>query len=203
MLKSGDVLANSWLQNPNIDLSQIPPVAVNEGANRLLPLPPHPSSSSTTSNTHPKQRMADTANPLQPPMPTQPAPPPTQTLPAREIFHETQAAIRPLVNAVRTQEELDDLLDTIQHVRAQQEALRNEDTLHDPPTLNPKGRPRTQRLTGPTEGPPRGGGGLAMGLRLGLGLRLRSTTTYIDLNLNPNPLSDGGSSRKHTSSEGK
>ena len=32
-------------------------------------------------------------------------------------------------------------------------------TLHDPPTLNPKGRPRTQRLTGALEGRARGGGG--------------------------------------------
>ena len=32
-------------------------------------------------------------------------------------------------------------------------------TLRDPPTLNPKGRPRTQRLTGALEGRTRGGGG--------------------------------------------
>ncbi|KAJ7667377.1 hypothetical protein B0H17DRAFT_1142782 [Mycena rosella] len=35
----------------------------------------------------------------------------------------------------------------------------DEDRIHDPPTIHRKGRPLTQRLTGPSEGRPRGGGG--------------------------------------------
>jgi len=35
----------------------------------------------------------------------------------------------------------------------------HRETLHDPATLKPKGRPRTQRLTGALEGHARGGGG--------------------------------------------
>jgi len=33
-----------------------------------------------------------------------------------------------------------------------------DDQIRNPPILNPKGRPRTQRLTGALEGRPRGGG---------------------------------------------
>ncbi|KIJ91775.1 hypothetical protein K443DRAFT_685735 [Laccaria amethystina LaAM-08-1] len=33
------------------------------------------------------------------------------------------------------------------------------DSIYDPPTHNPKGGPRTQRLTSANEGRPRGGGG--------------------------------------------
>lgn len=40
-------------------------------------------------------------------------PPPTQTLPARTVFHEAQAALRPLLTGVQTQEQLEGLLDKI------------------------------------------------------------------------------------------
>lgn len=44
-------------------------------------------------------------------------PPITQTLPAREIFHEAQEALRPLVSSVHTEEELDNLLRRLNDLR--------------------------------------------------------------------------------------
>lgn len=48
----------------------------------------------------------------------QPTPPPlTQTLPAREVYHQVQAELRPLLNSVHTQEELTDFLTDIRNIR--------------------------------------------------------------------------------------
>lgn len=41
----------------------------------------------------------------------------TETVSARTVYHETQAAIKPLISGVRTQEQLDSLLDHIQIIR--------------------------------------------------------------------------------------
>lgn len=46
--------------------------------------------------------------------------------------------------------------------RAPEEEAMN-DRIFDPPVVNHKGRPQTQRLTGPTEGRPRGGGARIQG----------------------------------------
>ncbi|KIK06158.1 hypothetical protein K443DRAFT_89940 [Laccaria amethystina LaAM-08-1] len=65
-----------------------------------------------------------------------------------------QALIRPLAGHVQTQEELDLARDKIC-------AIQLGDTftgLPDPHISNPKGRPSTTRLTGPSEGRARGGG---------------------------------------------
>ncbi|KAH6874625.1 hypothetical protein BKA70DRAFT_1480019 [Coprinopsis sp. MPI-PUGE-AT-0042] len=86
---------------------------------------------------------------------TNTAPPPTQTLPSREALYEAQAALRPIVNTIQTQEDMNDLQ------RVLQEYLLNRNTegrIRDPPALDPKGRPRDARLTSAREGPPRGGG---------------------------------------------
>jgi hypothetical protein len=37
----------------------------------------------------------------------------TDTLPARTVFHQTQAAVRSLTNHIQTQGEMDDLLEKI------------------------------------------------------------------------------------------
>jgi hypothetical protein len=44
------------------------------------------------------------------------------------------------------------------HIRSAQVDKNHQGAIHDPPALNPKGRPRTQRMTGVMEGRPRGGG---------------------------------------------
>ncbi|KDQ25025.1 hypothetical protein PLEOSDRAFT_1046876 [Pleurotus ostreatus PC15] len=80
---------------------------------------------------------------------------PTDTINARTAFHEVQAALRPLLNEVQTQEQLDAVLENVREICHE---LRDGMTVHGPTPLNPKGRPRTQRITGAIEGRPRGGG---------------------------------------------
>lgn len=41
----------------------------------------------------------------------------TDTLPARTVFHQTQAAVRGLTNHIQTQGEMDDLLEKIAEFR--------------------------------------------------------------------------------------
>jgi hypothetical protein len=43
--------------------------------------------------------------------------PPTQTVGAREVYHETHAALKPLINGVQTKEELDELLQDLDELR--------------------------------------------------------------------------------------
>ncbi|KAJ7785372.1 hypothetical protein DFH07DRAFT_698297, partial [Mycena maculata] len=81
----------------------------------------------------------------------------TETLPAREVFHEIQTAIRPLMTHVETREQVDDLLRNLDQIRER----KSRETIHDPEIIRHKGRPRTQRLTGALEGRPVGGGGQA------------------------------------------
>ncbi|KAJ7690276.1 hypothetical protein B0H17DRAFT_936277 [Mycena rosella] len=83
----------------------------------------------------------------------------TETLPAREVFHEVQAAIRPLMAHVETREQVADLIHSLNSIRQENDETRYRETIHDPPVVHHKGRPRTQRLTGALEGRPSGGGG--------------------------------------------
>ena len=50
------------------------------------------------------------SNPLDSSSTQRSATPPTQTIGAREVYHETHAALKPLINSVHTKEELDELL---------------------------------------------------------------------------------------------
>lgn len=56
--------------------------------------------------------------------------------------------------------------DLISLCRRLREEDQRQDQIHDPHPLNPKGRPRTARITGPLEGKPRGGGVRAGGFDL-------------------------------------
>ena len=60
---------------------------------------------------------APQSNPLQPPPCVLIAPIPTQTIAARTVFHEAQAAIRPLIARIQTQEQLDTLLDSLREIQ--------------------------------------------------------------------------------------
>ena len=60
--------------------------------------------------------LAPQSNRLQPPPCALGAPIPTQTIAARTVFHEAQAAIRPLIAGIQTQEQLDTLLDSLQEI---------------------------------------------------------------------------------------
>ncbi|KAJ7936296.1 hypothetical protein B0H13DRAFT_1589675, partial [Mycena leptocephala] len=75
-----------------------------------------------------------------------------------EVFHEIQTAIRPLMTHVQTREQVDDLLQSLGRIRYDRSS---RETIHDPPVVWHKGRPRTQRLTGATESRLAGGGGQA------------------------------------------
>ncbi|KAJ7097420.1 hypothetical protein C8R44DRAFT_643579, partial [Mycena epipterygia] len=81
----------------------------------------------------------------------------TETLPAREVFHEIQTAIRPLMTHVQTREQVDDLLQSLDAIRYAS-LRRSRATIHDPPIIQHKGRPRTERITSAIEGRPVGGG---------------------------------------------
>ncbi|KLO04402.1 hypothetical protein SCHPADRAFT_840630 [Schizopora paradoxa] len=86
-------------------------------------------------------------------------PPPTQTLSSRDVYHEVQAAIRPILSTVQTQEQLSTLLDSLRNTQREQQDLMNEGRVRDPMVIRHKGAPRTARITSAREGPARGGGG--------------------------------------------
>ncbi|KAJ7747698.1 hypothetical protein DFH07DRAFT_776006 [Mycena maculata] len=84
--------------------------------------------------------------------------PATQTIPVREVYHSIQAEIRLLMNGIQTREQLDQLQAALVQIRHDGGEETRLEEIHDPPILLGKGRPRTERLTGATEGRPRGGG---------------------------------------------
>lgn len=43
--------------------------------------------------------------------------PPTQTIGAREVYHKTHAALKPLINGIHTKEDLDELLQDLDELR--------------------------------------------------------------------------------------
>jgi hypothetical protein len=115
---------NRWFQNPNTGVRQIEAVPANERslkASRALAIIPSdsPAGSGTavdTSNNLGQPIAGILANPLHISTPGD-APSPTQTLPAREVFHEIQEAIRPLASAIQTQEQLDDFRESLSSIR--------------------------------------------------------------------------------------
>ena len=94
------------------------------------------------------------------------ASPSTQTIDAHTVHQEAMAAHCPLLEGVQTVEELEDVLEGIESVkyvlpstfgilymltincRQPHVDAVNEGQIFDPPTLNPKGRPCTARITG-------------------------------------------------------
>ncbi|KAF9016500.1 hypothetical protein BDP27DRAFT_1440682 [Rhodocollybia butyracea] len=64
----------------------------------------------------------------------------------------------PSLPRVQTAEYLSDLLEGLHDIHRVQDEEQEQEHIHDPPALNPKGRPRTARITSAIEGPPRGGG---------------------------------------------
>ncbi|KAK7007810.1 hypothetical protein R3P38DRAFT_3026297 [Favolaschia claudopus] len=59
---------------------------------------------------------------------------------------------------IQTQEQLDEVRSRLDAIGRQPDEERRREAIHDPPSIVRTGRPPTQRLTGPTEGRPRGGG---------------------------------------------
>ncbi|KAJ7674382.1 hypothetical protein B0H14DRAFT_2423844, partial [Mycena olivaceomarginata] len=71
-----------------------------------------------------------------------------KTVPARDVFHNVQAAIRPLIAGIQTREQVTDLIQSLEDLQY----------IMDPPVISHKGRPRTNRLTNAREGRQQGGG---------------------------------------------
>ncbi|KAJ7915254.1 hypothetical protein B0H13DRAFT_1610668 [Mycena leptocephala] len=84
--------------------------------------------------------------------------PPTRTIPQRHVYSALQADFRSLMNGIQTQEQLDETRARLERIGREAEEDERQDLIRDPPTFTRKGRPLTQRLTGPTEGRARGGG---------------------------------------------
>lgn len=134
----------------------------------------------------------------------QTSPPATQTVSAQEVFHKTQALIQSSTRGVQTREQLDRLLGRLEGVKyvspttnlllnscttdlldldseaAQQELEAQQPArLHDPPVLNPKGRPRTTRLAASREGRGKASGGGGRGGGVQARWTLRSNTNVM------------------------
>lgn len=104
----------SWYQDRNLDVSTIPPTAANENTTM------HNDFSCVVAAETPSNPCLITTAPsnpfqLQPKASTTPGS--TQTIEARTVFHEAQAAIRPLIAGIQTQEQLDGLLDSLQEIQ--------------------------------------------------------------------------------------
>ncbi|KAJ7602402.1 hypothetical protein DFH06DRAFT_1070481 [Mycena polygramma] len=84
--------------------------------------------------------------------------PPTQTIPQREVYHRVQAEIAPLMNEIQTEEQMQRLQESLAQIQRDSNEEQRREEIQDPRIVSAKGRPRTQRLTGSTEGQARGGG---------------------------------------------
>lgn len=95
-----------WYQDPHLDISTTSTVALEHVADaRDLP---------KSIATLPGPLFSNPLSPIKhSKAPTEGFSLGTQTVPARTVFHEAQAAIRPLLSAVQTQEQLDALVDSL------------------------------------------------------------------------------------------
>ena len=84
--------------------------ALSEGPNRDL----KPAAATHSITSH--QNSVGASNPLYTAPSDRDRPPITQTLPARQVFHETQAIVRSLASTVRTEEELEALLEKLNNI---------------------------------------------------------------------------------------
>ncbi|KAJ7906429.1 hypothetical protein B0H13DRAFT_2194221, partial [Mycena leptocephala] len=85
-------------------------------------------------------------------------PPRTQTIPARDVFHNVQAAIRPLIAGIQTREQVSELIRSLRDLHQRNIDETHSERITDPSVISHKGRPRTSRITNAREGRQRGGG---------------------------------------------
>ena len=129
------------------------------------------------------------------------APVPTQTIAARTVFHEAQAAIWPLIAGIQTQEQLENLLDSFHGIQcvifcligwslrevmvwwianqvhtSWRKAARGNSW---PTCLESKRSAQSQRITGATEGRPQGGGASIPSEKVGHSGRSEGTEGYV------------------------
>ncbi|KAJ7921875.1 hypothetical protein B0H13DRAFT_1604188, partial [Mycena leptocephala] len=82
----------------------------------------------------------------------------TRPIPQRAVYAALQADLRSIMSGIQTDEQLDDVRLRMAEVGRASQLQEMREQIRDPPAIVRKGRPLTQRLTGVTEGRPRGGG---------------------------------------------
>ncbi|KAG6815837.1 hypothetical protein H0H93_008927 [Arthromyces matolae] len=124
-------IISRWYQDKKLELRNIPAVPAREA--QAIRTDIHLSASRETPLIE--------ANPLQVSVhraATVP-PNPTQTIPARTVFHEANAALRPLTNGIQTQEQLNDLLQDLEDLRSLLVMqLHMKGIYRSPPSQTPK-----------------------------------------------------------------
>ncbi|KAJ7778921.1 hypothetical protein B0H16DRAFT_1300474 [Mycena metata] len=100
-------IRSRWLQDPSLDLASLPAITKTHEIRpedvRMV-IQPIPSLLKPTVSAKKTLHAPVTAHP-------------TETLPARDVFHEIQTAIRPLMAHVETREQVDDLLRNLDGIR--------------------------------------------------------------------------------------
>ncbi|KAJ7112520.1 hypothetical protein C8R44DRAFT_590017, partial [Mycena epipterygia] len=89
--------------------------------------------------------------------------PRTQTVPARDVFHNVQAASRPLIAGIHTREQVYNLIQSLEELHQRNADESRHERIMDPPVISHKGRPRTTRITNAREGRQHGGGAASIG----------------------------------------
>ncbi|KAJ7128294.1 hypothetical protein C8R46DRAFT_1015544, partial [Mycena filopes] len=117
-----------WYQQPELAAESVPAVS------RIRELGPQEFQLPTRT-----MRSAFASNPLDSTSHETTPPPRTQTVPAREVFHNVQAALRPLMAGVQTREQVADLVHGLQdlHQRNMDEVRREQ--IVDAPVISHKG----------------------------------------------------------------
>ncbi|KAF8901847.1 hypothetical protein CPB84DRAFT_1776776 [Gymnopilus junonius] len=84
-------IRSRWYQDPNINLADIPLTGCEHLPSLIM------------------------SNPLE--MQAQLPTPPTMTVPAREVLHTAEAALRPLLHGIQTREHLEELVGSLVEIR--------------------------------------------------------------------------------------
>lgn len=103
LVHMGDIIHCRWYQDPDFATESIPAVC------RTHELQPGEFKFETS-----LIRSVFASNPIDTTSHAATPPPRTQTLPARAVFHDVQAAIRPLMAGVQTTEQVEDLVQSLQ-----------------------------------------------------------------------------------------
>jgi hypothetical protein len=103
-------LINRWYQNPGLDIDQVPSVTLEDTTQ-------HHNQPPLRSDGLPLAGIS-ISNPFNQSHDSRPTPPaPTQTIGSRAVYQEAQAALRPLLAGVQTQEQLDTLVSRLETIR--------------------------------------------------------------------------------------
>ncbi|KAG0693356.1 hypothetical protein DFH29DRAFT_1039704 [Suillus ampliporus] len=95
-----------WYQDQSLGVTSVPAISLDNVAR------------GTSLHSQPPSSLMNFSNPLDSSAPhLRPGSFPTKTLNARDVYHEAQEALKPLLNGVMTQEDLDDLKEELSELR--------------------------------------------------------------------------------------